>query len=184
MTKILSVSVATYNASKTIEQCLDSFINSKYVRLGMSRILCNFLEIFVIFSHQRAQLFINKQLIQAYSPIGQAMWIPFLIEFQDSKIEDFKNSVFIRKWAFLRNLAEAGIYAFNSVGRVHYLAYGAALIKKLLDVLEVVFPDGDGAGISLPVLLKLVENQLRFFYHKSLSAALRKHATASGEYNE
>lgn len=39
MTKILSVSVATYNASKTIEQCLDSFINSKYARLGMSRIL-------------------------------------------------------------------------------------------------------------------------------------------------
>mgnify|MGYP002711307465 CR=1 FL=1 len=60
MTKILSVSVETYNASKTIEQCLDSFINSKYVRLGMSRILCNFLEIFVIFSHQRAQPFINK----------------------------------------------------------------------------------------------------------------------------
>lgn len=39
MTKILSVSVATYNASKNIEQCLDSFINSKYVRLGISRIL-------------------------------------------------------------------------------------------------------------------------------------------------
>lgn len=39
MTKILSVSVATYNALKTIEQCLDSFINSKYARLGMSRIL-------------------------------------------------------------------------------------------------------------------------------------------------
>lgn len=53
MTIILSVSVATYNASKTIEQCLDSFINSKYVRLGMSRILCKFLRNFChIFSSE------------------------------------------------------------------------------------------------------------------------------------
>lgn len=53
MTIILSVSVATYNASKTIEQCLDSFINSKYVRLSMSRILCKFLRNFChIFSSE------------------------------------------------------------------------------------------------------------------------------------
>lgn len=32
MTKILSVSIAAYNVSKTIEQCLDSFINSQYVK--------------------------------------------------------------------------------------------------------------------------------------------------------
>lgn len=50
------------------------------------------------------------------------------------------------------------------MGHVHYLAYGTAVIKKLLDVLEVVFPNGYGAGIPLPVLFKLVESPLGFFY--------------------
>lgn len=91
------------------------------------------------------------------------MWIPFLVEFQDSQVENFENSVFIRKRTFLRNFAEAGVYTFDSVSRVHYLTYGTAVIKKLLDVFEVVFPYGDGAGIFLPILFKLVESPLRFF---------------------
>ena len=42
---------------------------------------------------------------------------------------------------------------YFGVSRVHYLMHGTAVIEELLDVLEAVFSDSDGAGGPLPSCL-------------------------------
>ena len=77
---------------------LTFFFTKSTAKTGVCQEFCvNFLEIFVIFFHQWAQPFIDEQLVPDHCPIGQAVCIPFLVEFQDAKVEDFKNSIFIRK---------------------------------------------------------------------------------------
>lgn len=63
------------------------------------------------------------------------------------------NKIVTIYFSLIRDLTEAGIYAFDGIGRINYLAHGTAVIEELLDVLEAVFSDSDGAGIPLPFCL-------------------------------
>ena len=78
--------------------------------------------------------------------------VPLFVEFGDSKIEHFKQSVFAGKGTLFGNLTEAGINALNCVGGVHNLSDSAAVIKKLLDVINVAFPDINGSWVLRPFL--------------------------------
>lgn len=85
------------------------------------------------------------------------MLTPFLVEFEDAKIENLVDRLLVRKRAFLRDFPEAGVDAFDGVRRVHHLAHCAAVIEKLFDVLEIILPHGNGSRIVCPVLLEFGE---------------------------
>ena len=55
------------------------------------------------------------------------------------------------------NFSETWIYAFNSIGCIHNLAKGTAVIKKLLDMVEISFPYINSFGILWLLLTKLLK---------------------------
>lgn len=55
------------------------------------------------------------------------------------------------------NFSETWIYAFNSIGCIHNLAKGTAVIKKLLDMVEISFPYINSSGILWLLLTKLLK---------------------------
>ena len=61
MNKILTVSIAAYNAEKDIERCLDSLINSgKIEKLENLKVLCLKVLDNVLFSISRIKVFFSK----------------------------------------------------------------------------------------------------------------------------
>ena len=87
--------------------------------------------------------------------------VPFLLEFCDSQIEKFINGIVVRERTFLRYLAKAGIDGFDCVGRIHDLTNGIAIVKQLLDVLEIACPDVDCTRIGFPGCLESFKSGLR-----------------------
>ena len=90
-------------------------------------------------------------------PVWYLAPIPFFIELLYPQIEQFEHRILVGELTFLRDLAEAEVYALDRVRRVHDLAHGIAVRKQLLNMREMLLPYRHGARVSRPVFAKRIE---------------------------
>lgn len=101
----------------------------------------------LVFLNTGFDFVIGNKLVSNHSPVLNLAAVPLFIELRNSKIEHFEQSAFVRKGSLFGDFAETGVDAFDSVCGIHNPSNSAAVIKKLLNMVEIAFPDVDGSGI-------------------------------------